>query len=112
MLFVAELVLVTWVSLLPGSMLPGSIQFWDKAQHALEFSGLTLTGSLAYIRNPMGLALGLMIYGALIEVSQSGFTTTRCGELNDWYADVVGMLIGCLLAYLLSVLRNLGAVRL
>lgn len=110
-LFVGELVLMAGLSLMPVPMIPGPMQFWDKAQHAMEFFGLAVTGRLAYPRSPVGLGLSLMSYGALIEVSQSSFTTTRSGELADWYADAVGLMIGHLLVYLLSLFRSCSPVR-
>jgi VanZ family protein len=39
------------------------------------------------------LAIGLLLYGALIEVLQ-WITGWRSGELTDWVADGIGILIG------------------
>lgn len=111
MFFVVELLIVAWLSLIPVCLIPGPIQFWDKAQHAMEFLGLTVTGLLAHPRRTVSLGLGLMSYGALIEVSQSSFTTTRSGEVSDWFADVAGLFIGYLLACLISMIGSFSPVR-
>ena len=47
---------------------------------------------LAWPQQPLAIALGLLVYGAAMEVAQS-FTTHRFGDPWDWLADAVGLLV-------------------
>lgn len=61
----------------------------DKLQHALAFLCLTLLGAAAYPRlSPVGLVLGLALYGALIEAVQAIPALNRQTEFLDWVADI------------------------
>ena len=98
------------LSLTPVERLPPQIfDIWDKAQHAAGFAGLALLGRLAYPRLMSGLLTGLLLYGALIEVAQAA-TGWRHGDVNDWLADAVGILIGVTLFRLLlpAISRKAG----
>ena len=67
----------------------------DKAQHLLTFAALMLIAASAYPRArlvPLGLALSG--FGGLIELVQPKFQ--RSGELLDWVADSVGILLALL----------------
>jgi VanZ family protein len=92
--FVLGLVVTTIAALLPSTLIPGDLQFWDKAQHVLAYTALTVTGVLAFPRQAKLVCLGLTIHGALIEVLQLTLTTTRSGEFVDWLADAIGIVIG------------------
>jgi VanZ family protein len=71
----------------------------DKVEHATAFFGLALWFSGLYPRRSWWkLALGLVSLGALIEVAQGVFTTTRAMELNDAVADTVGVLLALAVA--------------
>lgn len=70
---------------------------WDKANHALAFAVLTFLGRMAFPTQRLLLLLGLLGYGVLIENLQQ-LTGYRFSEYQDLAADVVGMLIGYLLA--------------
>jgi VanZ family protein len=96
-----ELIVVTVLSLIPNYTVPSVIVFWDKAQHSIEFFVLVLTGCLAYPRTTVPVVTGLMMYGALIELAQSSLTTTRVGDISDFFADVVGILLGRAVYFLL-----------
>lgn len=88
------LVLLTiWLSLVPAEQVPPAFQFWDKAQHALGFTGLALLGLLAYPGRPAMLIFGLALLGAGIELAQ-WLTGWRQGDWQDWVADCVGLVIG------------------
>ena len=71
----------------------GLFDWWDKAQHALVFFCLSGLGILAYQKVAVKVAIGLLLYGALIEVLQ-WLTGWRSGELSDLVADGMGILIG------------------
>ena len=95
---------------LSASMLP-EIPFWpdnaqapfefsDKALHVIAFMFLTVWFSGQYARTGYWrLALGLLAFGALIEVLQ-GMTNYRSAEWLDLYADGVGIALGLLMALL------------
>lgn len=90
------LVLITlWLSLVPSEQVPSAFHFWDKAQHALGFAGLALLGLMAYPGRIIRLMLGLALFGAGIEVAQ-WLTGWRQGDLQDWVADCVGLVLGYL----------------
>jgi len=88
------LVLVTlWLSLIPAEQVPSAFHFWDKAQHALGFAGLAVTGLLAYPGHLRRVLVGLALFGIAIEVTQ-WLTGWRQGDWQDWVADCVGLVMG------------------
>lgn len=66
---------------------------WDKSNHLLAFSTLTWLALHAFPQRLKSVLLGLLTYGALIEILQS-FTPTRSAEWLDLCADAVGILLG------------------
>ncbi len=105
--FFTGLALVTILSLIPSTSVPQSFQFWDKAQHALAFIALTVTGAVAFPDRTRRVYIGLVLYGGLIEIMQATLTTTRFGDVVDWVADGLGVMVGVVLyATLLSRLRT------
>ena len=97
-----------WLSLVPVDQLPSEFRFWDKAQHALGFSALAVTGLLGYPGRVRLLMVGLVLFGAGIEFIQS-LTGWRQGDWADWVADCVGLVIGSLawrVAHLLLKIRR------
>jgi VanZ family protein len=89
-----SLVLLTlWLSLVPVDQVPSALHFWDKAQHALGFSGLAFLGLMAYPGRIRVLMLGLVLLGAGIELAQ-WLTGWRQGDWQDWIADCVGLVMG------------------
>lgn len=93
-LFFTGLALVTILSLIPGSAVPSTFHFWDKAQHALGYVALAVTGCLAFPQRAVLVCFGLLAHGAIIEVVQGTLTTTRFGDVLDWFADATGILAG------------------
>lgn len=93
------------LSLLPVPYLPPqAFDIWDKAQHASGFAALALLGHFAYPRHPWRICLGLLTYGALIELAQSA-TGWRHGDGLDLLADGVGIALGTVL---LTLTRWIG----
>ncbi len=92
--FFTGLALVTILSLIPSTSVPQSVQFWDKAQHALGYVALAVTGCLAFPQRLMPVFIGLLAHGAVIEILQGTLTTTRFGDVSDWFADGTGVLAG------------------
>ena len=106
--FYLELLVVAFLSLIPVNSVPDGIIFWDKAQHFIEFFVLTITGCLSYPRSIHRIMLGLLIYGASIELAQKYLTITRSGDILDLFADGLGIMIA---GIVFSVIRNLLARR-
>ena len=89
------LVAITLVlTLMPAQEMPNALIFWDKLQHALCFATLALVGLFAYMQQPKQVCTGLCLYGALIELMQTYFTSTRHGDWLDWLADTIGIIVG------------------
>jgi VanZ family protein len=87
-----------FLCLIPTAYLPsGLFNWWDKAQHVIAFFCLYSFGVLAYQKALGKVAIGLLLYGGSIEILQ-WFTGWRSGELSDWLADGIGILIGFALA--------------
>lgn len=82
------------MAMIPSTTLPKALNFWDKAQHILAFTTLSLMGSLAYPRKTKAVYIGLILYGASIEAVQRYFTTTHIGDVSDLLADSLGIVIG------------------
>ena len=101
------LVLTTTLSLLPSTSIPETFVFWDKAQHGLAFTALTITGCIAFPKKLTWVCFGLLFHGALIELMQSTLTTTRFGDSLDWFADGVGIVLGVLVYILLNKARDI-----
>ncbi len=94
------LLAVITLSLLPGPYLPQqAFSLWDKAQHALGFAALGLSGGLAYPDRLARLGTGLLLLGGAIELAQHA-TGWRYGDWADLLADVVGLVAGLMLAWL------------
>lgn len=88
---------VVVLSLLPTEELPDQVsQIWDKAQHVAGFAGLTVLGLMGYPGKFKQVCFGLLVAGALIELAQHA-TTWRHGDLEDLFADLVGIVAGAVL---------------
>lgn len=84
---------VAVLSLLPVEQLPlGVFDWWDKAQHALGFLVLAVLGLWGYSAFPGRVVLGLLGFGAVIELAQAA-TGWRYGDWQDCLADVVGVAV-------------------
>ncbi len=93
--FGLSLLLVTVGSLLPTRQLPDlAFDIWDKAQHAAGFGWLMFCGLMSHRWRDDGvrLALGLGIWGAVIEVLQA-WSGWRHGDLADLAADILGIAV-------------------
>lgn len=93
-LFFFGLALVTLLALIPGTAVPTAVQFWDKAQHSIAFAALTISGCLAFPHQVRTVCIGLLAHGAVIEIVQATLTATRFGDVEDWLADGIGVLVG------------------
>ena len=104
-LFWALVLATLWLSLVPVQHIPAAFSFWDKAQHTLGFAGLACLGLMAYPAHFRTVLLGLMLFGAGIELAQWS-TGWRQGDWQDWLADGVGLVLGAAFRQLVEKLRN------
>jgi VanZ family protein len=104
---VLAIVGMTVLALLPISQLPSPLlDLWDKAQHAAAFAVLAFLARLGWPTTPAWrTALVLLAYGAVIELAQ-GATGYRFGDVADFVADAVGVMVG--LGVAVGVGRRLG----
>lgn len=102
------LVLTTVLLLMPSYAVPKAFNFYDKAQHSLVFLTLSLAGILAYPSRLRVVCCGLFLYGGAMEVMQSVLTATRHGDVVDWVADSVGVVVGLVLYWAGAKLRKLA----
>ena len=80
--------------------------YTDKVQHTLVFIVLTGLGMLTYTHWLSRITIGLMAYGAAIELLQGALTTTRQASMADWLADCVGIALGFIIYYYLKRCRQ------
>lgn len=74
---------------------PGRLTPWDKADHALAFYALTLTGLTGFARAPHHwFCLALLGFAGATEILQ-GFTT-READIVDFIADGLGIALAAL----------------
>ncbi|TAH50911.1 MAG: hypothetical protein EYC67_02335 [Betaproteobacteria bacterium] len=92
LLFIIALPLVFWLALRPAPDIVQIVSWQDKLEHALLFAALALLGRAGWHRRSGTLVLGLLAYGAAMEVAQS-FTPWRVGDPLDWLADAIGLLV-------------------
>jgi VanZ family protein len=90
-LFVGGCLGLAVLSLLPGEHLPPATwQVWDKAQHALAYAVLGGVGFVAFAHARGRVVVGLLLYGACIELAQAA-TGWRQGDVWDVLANAVGL---------------------
>ncbi|MBR0564828.1 VanZ family protein [Azoarcus sp. L1K30] len=109
-LFALALIGAFWLALRPAPELIQIVSWQDKIEHAVLFAGLMVLGSLGWRDRLFRLAIGLLIYGAAMEIAQS-FTTYRVGDVWDWLADAIGLLAAGLALRLFASLRPPSVAR-
>lgn len=87
---------VTVLALMPVQALPLVFDWWDKAQHALAFMVLTGWALLLWPLHAVRVVLGMLAYGAGIELAQWA-VGWRFDEWADLAADAVGVLVAWML---------------
>ncbi|HJV28089.1 MAG TPA: VanZ family protein [Aromatoleum sp.] len=97
--FVAVIVAVFIVALLPTTYEPKIVSWQDKVEHVLTFFTITLLGAAAWPHRFHAVVVGILAYGAAIEVAQS-FTTWRSCDVRDWIADAAGVAAAAVVARL------------
>jgi VanZ family protein len=96
--FVVALVVVFALAMLPLPAPITVVSFQDKIEHGLAFLALTLLGQAGWPAQRMLIALGLVLYGALIEIAQHWLTTHRVGDPADVLANSIGVAVGTVVA--------------
>ncbi len=87
------MVAVTVLALLPIEHLQMPVfDWWDKAQHALAFVVLTSWALLLWPHAAVSVALGMLTYGAGLELAQWAIGW-RFAEWADLAADAVGVFV-------------------
>ncbi|WEN41905.1 hypothetical protein CKCBHOJB_01486 [Thauera sp. GDN1] len=92
LVFVIALFAVFWLALLPAPDVARLVSWQDKIEHAVLFAALALLAFAGWPQRPLAIALGLLAYGAAMEIAQSR-TAHRFGDPLDWLADAVGLLV-------------------
>ena len=84
-------------ALAPQADTPQLFALADKVAHTLAFAALALVGLRAYPRHLLLVCALLIAQGGLIEIVQ-GYTSTRSQEWEDFFADILGVVLGALLS--------------
>jgi VanZ family protein len=67
---------------------------WDKLEHALAFGVLTLVALQAFPRrNAFWIGISLSAFGAAIEILQALPFIGRDGDVRDWIADTIAVVL-------------------
>ncbi len=102
------MVAVTVLALLPIEHLQMPVfDWWDKAQHALAFVVLTGWALLLWPQAAMRVALGMLAYGAGLELAQWA-VGWRFAEWADLAADAVGVFVAWSLIRWLRSQQSMG----
>lgn len=78
-----------WAHILMYMALGGALM-WDMVRDKIEAKWLFMAFVLP------------VLYGGLIEILQENFFYPRTGDWWDWLADIVGTLIGCVVAFVVA----------
>lgn len=108
--FVALAITIGYLALTPAP--PAQLSLgWDKANHALAFAALAFVGDkgLRGLRwQRFAVALGLVAYGAAIEIAQY-FVPTRSCDWRDLLADIAGIGLGICISLVFGTRRSSSA---
>ncbi len=76
----------------------------DKAYHVIAFAALVFPATLLYTRSLIWLIPAALIFGAAIEIIQP--FVGRSAEVGDFVADVIGLVCGITLGFLMRKWRS------
>lgn len=97
---IALAITIVVLSLLPGSQLP-QVNLWDKFEHTAAYVALAgWFGGVVTPRNYLRLGFALLLLGVLIEFAQDIMGLGRTADIRDVFANVVGVVLGLVLAHL------------
>lgn len=96
----------------PSISLP-AVTYADKWVHVLVYMLLTIAllsdsyrAGLGSWRTWLVCVLCSIVYGGFIEILQEQFFYPRTGDWYDWLADVVGVVLGCVIWILVERIIN------
>lgn len=92
----AMVALVIWLSLTPHPPQPPALLSWDKADHLLAYAVLMYWFAQSFVRH-WRWPLFLCVLGFALEVLQ-GLSAVRSFDLYDMVANVLGVMLGLMLA--------------
>lgn len=92
--FVVALVVIFTMAMIPLPEALNVFSFQDKLEHCAAFLILMLLGWSGWPNRLWSIAIGLLLYGVLIELAQHFFTLNRIGDPWDVVADSSGLIIG------------------
>lgn len=99
--FALTLAVSLWGFFAPAGDVPPGPVWADEVVHAGVFAALVVTGSWAGLRL-VPLVAGLVVYAVAIEVVQGLLPLGRTGAVSDVVADGVGIVLGVIVAGVLS----------
>jgi VanZ family protein len=82
------------LALIPLKQSSQGIPHADKMAHAVAFAGLSMLAVAAWPGRWLPVAVGMLGFGAAIEVMQGAFTMARQASWLDLSADAVGIALG------------------
>ena len=101
------------LSLMESNYVPRSLSAQDKLLHGAMYLFLAVSWMAPVAKMfpsrfmpCLWVWIGVVAYGALMEILQRYCTLTRSGEMADLYADMLGALIGVLLVLLIRKIAN------
>ena len=95
-LFALACLILMYMTLAPDKDVPGAGLVWDKAEHALAWAVLTGAGLLLSTRRRWAIGVFAVVFGALIEIGQATLPFGRDGDIFDFMADCVGIVVAYL----------------
>lgn len=104
-LFAAVCAVSVVILFAPGPAVPASPHNTDKLVHGALFAALGLTGSWAF-RHVVAVLTALAAYAAISEIVQVFAPIGRDGDVGDALTDLVGLLAGAVIAYLIARRRS------
>jgi VanZ family protein len=90
-LFGLACLILLYITLAPGKVVPGVGIIWDKAEHAIAWAVLTGAGLLLSTRRRWAIGVFAFAFGATVEVLQAVMPFGRDGDILDLTADTVGV---------------------
>lgn len=95
--------LFIYACLMPNPPQISNIPNFDKLEHGFAFLLMSLWFGALFRNHHWLVLLALSLFGALTEVMQATLTYVRGGEVMDWLADTLGVVLGLLLLRLVRV---------
>jgi len=83
---------LAWLSLAPTEDLP-TVSLWDKAEHAIAYTVLTIVGAVLFPDRIVRVVAGCVAFGVFIEILQATMDFGRDGDWRDAVANSSGALV-------------------